>query len=382
HPDGLYDPCGYLEWLRQRLVALGRPRLYVVVEKILAAHEHLPRGWPVQGTTGDDFTNAVNGLFVYGPGEREVDRVYRAFTRERATFESILYDCKQQILAFHLSSEVTVLANLLNRLAESRLETRDFTLNEIRSALLELVSAFPVYRSYVTPEHIGRQDRRHIEWAVKTARQSYGSRDDGLLDFVRRLLLGQVPDDADAAHRAHAAGFAGKFQQVTGPVMAKALEDTCFYRYVRLLSLNDVGSDPRRFGITPAAFHRQGTLRQRHWPHSMLTTSTHDSKRSEDVRARLNVLSEIPFDWETRIAKWRRFNRAKRRPVGGRPVPSRTEEYLFYQTLVGSWPVVDRASAMPEYCSRISAYMLKALREAKINTSWAKQNERYEQLVG
>jgi (1->4)-alpha-D-glucan 1-alpha-D-glucosylmutase len=381
HPDGLYDPLGYLEWIRARFAEIGRPDLYVVVEKILAAHEHLPRGWPVQGTTGYDFGSAVNGVFVFAPAEEDFDRVYRAFTGQREPFESMLYECKQQILAFHLSSELTLLAHLLYRLAESRLETRDFTLNEIRSTLLELVSAFPVYRSYVTPEHIGRQDRRHIEWAVKRARQSYGSRDDGLLDFVRQLLLGHVPDDADAAYRARATEFAGKFQQVTGPVMAKALEDTCFYRYVRLLSLNEVGSDPRKFGITPAAFHRLCGLRLRHWPHSMLGTSTHDSKRSEDVRARLNVLSEIPFDWETRIAKWRRFNRAKRHRVGGRPVPSRPEEYLFYQTLVGSWPVIDRATAMPEYRKRISAYMIKALREAKINTSWAKQSERYEQLV-
>jgi (1->4)-alpha-D-glucan 1-alpha-D-glucosylmutase len=381
HPDGLYDPLGYLEWLRARLADIGRPHLYIVVEKILAAHEHLPRGWPVEGTTGYDFASAVNGVFVFGAAEEDFDRVYRAFTREREPFESMLYECKLQILAFHLSSELTLLADLLYRLAESRLETRDFTLNEIRRVLLQLVSAFPVYRSYVTPEHIGRQDRRHIEWAVKRARQSHGNRDDGLLDFVRMLLLGQVPDEADAAYRSRAAEFAGKFQQVTGPVMAKALEDTCFYRYVRLLSLNEVGSDPRRFGTTPAAFHRQSELRLLHWPHSILGTSTHDSKRSEDVRARLNVLSEIPFDWETRIAKWRRFNRAKRHRVGGRPVPSRAEEYLFYQTLVGSWPFADRPAAMPEYRTRISAYMIKALREAKINTSWAKQSERYEELV-
>ncbi len=381
HPDGLYDPLGYLEWVRARLVEVGRPGFYIVVEKILATHEHLPRGWPVQGTTGYDFASVVNGLFVYGAAEDDFDRVYRAFTRDREPFDAMLYACKQQILAFHLSSELTLLADLLYRLAESRLETRDFTLNEIRRVLLQLVSAFPVYRSYVTPEHIGRQDRRYIEWAIKRARQSYGSRDDGLLDFVRTLLLGKVPADADAAFRAHAAELAGKFQQVTGPVMAKALEDTCFYRYVRLLSLNEVGSDPRRFGITPAAFHRQNELRLRHWPHSMLATSTHDSKRSEDVRARLDVLSEIPFDWETRIAKWRRFNRAKRGRIGGRPVPSRAEEYLFYQTLVGSWPVAERADAIPEYRSRISAYMIKALREAKINTSWAKQSERYEELV-
>jgi (1->4)-alpha-D-glucan 1-alpha-D-glucosylmutase len=381
HPDGLYDPLGYLGWLRERLGELGRARLYLVVEKILAAHEHLPRGWPVQGTTGYDFAVAVNGVFVYGAAETDFDRVYRVFTRQRKPFESLLYACKQQILAFHLSSELTRLANLLYRLVESRLETRDFTLNEIRGTLLALVAAFPVYRSYVTPDHIGEQDHRHIEWAVERARQAYDNRDEGLLDYVRTLLFAKVPDDADAAYRARAADFTARFQQLTGPVMAKALEDTCFYRYVRLLSLNDVGSDPRRFGITPAAFHRQSELRLQHWPHSLLCTSTHDSKRSEDVRARLNVLSEIPLEWGQRIAKWRRFNRAKRRRREGRPVPSRVEEYLLYQTLVGTWPVADRAEAMPVLRARISAYMTKALREAKVNTSWAKPNERYEEFV-
>jgi len=381
HPDGLYDPRGYLDWLRAQLLEVGRPRLYVVVEKILAGHEHLPRGWPVQGTTGYDFASAVNGLFVFAPAEKDFDRVYRAFTRERETFESLLYACKKHILAFYLSSELTVLANLLNRLAASRLETRDFTLNAIRAALLELVAAFPVYRSYVTPEHIGEQDRRHVEWAVEQARHGYDNLDDDLVGFIRRLLLAELPEDADPAYRAGAAEFAAKFQQLTGPVMAKALEDTCFYRYVRLLSLNDVGSDPRRFGVTPAAFHRLNELRLQHWPHSLISTSTHDSKRSEDVRARLNVLSEIPREWGARIGKWHRINRAKRRRRRGRSVPSRAEEYLFYQTLVGSWPVADRAAGMDEYRARICTYMTKALREAKQNTSWAKPSERYEGLM-
>jgi (1->4)-alpha-D-glucan 1-alpha-D-glucosylmutase len=381
HPDGLYDPRGYLKWLRDRVGELGKPDLYVVVEKILGAHEHLPRGWPVQGTTGYDYANAVNGVFVHGPSEKEFDRVYRTFTQERDTFETLLYRCKQLILAFHLSSELTVLANLLSRITEARLETRDFTLNAIRAALLELVSAFPVYRSYVTPGHIGNQDRRHIEWAVAAARQSYEGRDDGIFDFVRRLLLAEIADDSDEAYRTGVATFVAKFQQLTGPVMAKALEDTCFYRYVRLLSLNEVGGDPRRFGVTPAAFHRLNELRLQHWPHSMLGTSTHDSKRSEDVRARLNVLSEIPDDWGARIAKWRRFNRTKRRRVEGRPIPSRHEEYLFYQTVVGTWPSDRKAAATDEYRARIDAYMVKALREAKVNTSWTSPNTRYEDLV-
>ena len=381
HPDGLYDPRGYLDWLRKRVADAGRPDLYIVVEKILAAHEHLPRGWPVHGTTGYEFANSVNGVFVHAPSEKALDRVYRAFTQERDGFDALLYHCKQQILAFHLSSELTVLANVLNRISELRLETRDFTLNAIRGALLELVAAFPVYRSYVTVGHIGEQDRQHIEWAVAAVRHSYANRDDGIFDFVKRLLLVVWPADADDTYRQQAAAFAAKFQQLTAPVMAKALEDTCFYRHVSLLSLNDVGGDPRRFGQTPAAFHRLNELRLQHWPHSMLGTSTHDSKRSEDVRARLNVLSEIPFDWGMRLTKWRQFNRSKRRKLKGRTVPSRHEEYLFYQTLVGSWPIADRAALMNEYRARIEAYMIKALREAKINTSWASPDPDYEQLV-
>jgi (1->4)-alpha-D-glucan 1-alpha-D-glucosylmutase len=216
---------------------------------------------------------------------------------------------------------------------------------------------------------------------VASARQSYSNSDDGIFDFVRRLLLNELPKDADDDYRRRAAVFAAKFQQLTGPVMAKALEDTCYYRYVRLLSLNEVGGDPRRFGITLAAFHRLNELRLQHWPHSMVGTSTHDSKRSEDVRARLNVLSEISAEWGTRITKWRRFNRAKRRRIETRTVPSRSDEYLLYQTLVGSWPIVDRPAVMAEYRERIEAYMIKALREAKLNTSWANPEARYEELM-
>ena len=267
---GLYDPRGYLEWVRARLAEIGRPELYIVVEKILASHEHLPRGWPVQGTTGYDFANVVNGVFVFGPAERDFDRVYRGFTGERESFESMLHECKQQILAFHLSSELTLLANLLYRLAESRLETRDFTLNEIRAVLLELVSAFPVYRSYVTPEHVGRQDLRHIEWAVEKARESYGNRDDGLLDFVRGLLLGQTADDADAGYRARAAELAA---QVSAGHRARDGEGA---RGHGLLPLRAAAlAERRRLGSAPLWEHAGGVppakrAAPRHWPHSML----------------------------------------------------------------------------------------------------------------
>lgn len=381
HPDGLYDPRGYLEWLRAKLAAAGRPDCYLVVEKILAAHEHLPRGWPVHGTTGYEFSFAVNGLFVYSPLERELDRAYRVLARVDDDFDSMLYRSKRQILLFHLSSELTVLANTLNRLAERRLETRDFTLNAVRATLLELIVSFPVYRTYVTPGHIGDQDRTHIDWAVSYARQSYAGRDEGILEFVRKLLLFELPEDADDGYRERAAAFTAQFQQLTAPVMAKALEDTCFYRYVRLLSLNDVGYDPRRFGITPAAFHRLNQLRAQYWPHSMLATSTHDTKRSEDARARLNVLSELPAVWRARVTRWRRLNQRSRRGPASAVVPTPNDDYLFYQTLVGTWESPAGDAALAEYRERIEAYMIKALREAKAETAWTNQNTDYENAM-
>lgn len=381
HPDGLYDPLAYLKWLRGRLAERGRHDHYIVVEKILAAHEHVPRGWPVHGTTGYDFSFAVNGVFVCAPNEKEFGAVYTHFARERDSFDEQLARAKREIVSFHLSSELTVLANLLSRVAESRLDTRDFTLNAMRGALLELVVAFPVYRTYVTADHLGVQDRAHIEWAVENARQTYEGRDEGILELIKGLLLFDLPDDADLPYRNAVAHFTAKFQQLTGPVMAKAFEDTAFYRHVPLLSLNEVGGDPRRFGITIPAFHRLNELRLQHWPGSMLATSTHDSKRSEDVRARLNVLSEMSGEWRDRISKWRRFNRAKRGKLGAATVPSRTEEYLLYQTLVGTWPVVERAQEMQSYRERIEAYMVKALREAKVNTSWVNPRPDYEERV-
>jgi (1->4)-alpha-D-glucan 1-alpha-D-glucosylmutase len=380
HPDGLYDPRGYLRWLRRELTTIGHPHHYLVVEKILAADEYLPEDWPVHGTTGYDYSFAVNALFVCAPGERAFDRVYRNVTRDLQGFEAILERCKRRIMLFHLSSELTVLANLLNRLAELRLETRDFTLNAVRATLLELIVAFPVYRTYVTEGDVSEQDREHIEWAVSHARSIYEGQDEGILALIRSLLLFELPDDVDYEYRRQAAQFTAKFQQLTGPVMAKSLEDTCIYRYVRLLSLNEVGSDPRRFGMPPAAFHRANLRRAAHWPHSLIATSTHDSKRSEDVRARLNVLSELPGEWRAAVQGWRRLNEAKRRSVGAVAPPSAIEEYFLYQTLVGTWPA-DATTTPPDYLERIEAYMVKAMREAKSNTSWSTPNTDYEAAV-
>ncbi|HEX5420570.1 MAG TPA: malto-oligosyltrehalose synthase [Gammaproteobacteria bacterium] len=381
HPDGLFDPRGYLQWLRGKLTDLGHADHYMVVEKILAAHEHLPEDWPVQGTTGYDFSFALNGLFVYSPAEHELDRTYSGFIRRQIDFDELLHTAKLEIVTFHLSSELTVLANLLDRLAEARLATRDFTQSSLRSALLELVAAFPVYRTYIAHGEVSAQDKQYIDWAVNHARRRYGHRDEGVFEYMRGLLMPELPSDATEEYRLGVERFCGKFQQLTAPAMAKALEDTCFYRYVRLLSLNEVGGEPVRFGLTPAAFHRLSQLRLQHWPHTMLGTSTHDSKRSEDVRARINVLSELPESWRAKLAKWRRFNSSRRRLVGDESVPSRNEEYLFYQTLVGTWPVLGGQAELPAYRKRLEGYMLKALREAKTTTSWTNPDEEYEAAV-
>ena len=381
HPDGLYDPKGYLEWLRGKLRELGHPDHYLIVEKILAPHEHLPEDWPVHGTTGYDFTFAVTNLFVHGPAERELDRAYESFTHAHEAFEELLYHAKRYIITFHLSSELAVLANLLDRLSEARPETRDFTQSALRGALRELVVSFPVYRSYISNGSASAQDRQYIDWAVNHARKSHPTKGEGIFEFIRSLLLRELPADVSEEYGRRVDTFTGKFQQLTAPVMAKALEDTCFYRYVRLVSLNEVGGEPSRFGITPAAFHRLAQIRLQRWPHTMLGTSTHDSKRSEDVRARINVLSEIPKAWRERLAKWRRLNRSRQGVAGDAAAPSRTEEYLLYQTLVGSWPVPFHPDELAPYSERIVAYMTKAMREAKVSTSWTRPNAEHEAEV-
>ena len=414
HPDGLYDPAAYFERLQELLAgddgdapggdsdapggdsdapggaiaaasapaahgSATPPRSYVVAEKILAAHEYLREDWAVDGTTGYDFVFLATGLTVYADAEREIERGYRAFTREHVDFGELLYECKKLIVRVHLSSERTMLANLLNRLAQTDWRTRDFTLNGIRDALTEIVACFPVYRTYVTPRGVDGEDRRYVDWAVSWARRRDPGTNPDLYDFVRNALLLELPAHWSAEQRALCERFAMKFQQYTAPVMAKALEDTSFYRYARLLSLNDVGGDPSRFGVSVAAFHHQNRARQRRWPHNLLAGSTHDNKRSEDARARLNVLTEIPAEWRTRIRRWRRLTRALRRKVATEEAPTRRDEYIFYQSLFGVWPLEPPdAAALAELADRLAAYMQKAAREAKEHTSWMRPDEVYE----
>src|SRR5207253_2363727 len=351
----------------------------VIVEKILIGDERLRKEWPVHGTTGYEFANLVNGLFVDPTAATRLERIYRSFVGETLDYEELVYDCKKLILKVALASELNVLANLLSRIALSNRRTCDFTLNSLRSALAEIIACFPVYRTYVNDKEVSPEDRRYIEQGVAAGRKKSNAADLSVFDFIRRVLLVDVNGEEPQWYRRAIVRFAMKFQQVTSAVMAKGLEDTAFYRYNRLISLNEVGGNPGRFGVSVEEFHRANQKRLQCWPHSMLTTSTHDTKRSEDVRARINVLSEIPAVWRLSLRRWRDANRSKKRWVDGKPAPHRNDEYLLYQTLVGAWPAEPSTSeGWKEFTERIERYMLKAVREAKEHTSWANPNNEYE----
>lgn len=388
HPDGLFDPAQYFQRLRRSIADAtktpeDRESHYVVIEKILTGAERLPREWPVAGTTGYDFANLVSGLFVDPAAATRMDRVYREFTGNESSFDELAYRCRKLIIRVALISELNVLANQLSRIALSKRRTCDFTLNSLRDALMEVVANFPVYRTYVTPGGISENDTHYIERAVAAAKRRSQAGDISIFDFVKEVLLTHIAEGQDPAYKRAVTGFAMKFQQFTSPVMAKGLEDTAFYRYNRLISLNDVGADLHRFGITAERFHRANQERLRDWPDTMLATSTHDSKRSEDVRARINVLSEMPEQWAKHVSQWKELNRVHRRTVNEKVAPSENDEYLLYQTLIGAWPaeLVDREGDWESFRKRIESYMLKAMREAKQNTSWINQNTEYETAV-
>jgi (1->4)-alpha-D-glucan 1-alpha-D-glucosylmutase len=390
HPDGLYNPAEYFRRL-QLLHAENsdsvpvsdteriEPRLYVVAEKILMRDEKLPENWPIFGTTGYDFLNLVNGLFVASSNARRMDRAYRAFAGLRESFSDTVYTCKKLVMKRALASELNVLANLLSQIALADRHTCDFTVNSLRDALAEVIAAFPVYRTYITPTHVSSIDHRYIDQAVSLARLRSSAADSTIFDFVRDVLLLKAADGHLDSYRRAVNHFAMKFQQFTSVVMAKGVEDTALYRYHRLISLNDVGGDPSQFGTSVGDFHYQMLERSQSWPHAMLTTSTHDTKRSEDVRARINVLSEFPQLWRRHARNWKQINREKKQTVNGCEAPIPNDEYALYQTLIGVWPTDTCCNQGREsVIQRIADYALKAIREAKLKTSWSKQNEPYE----
>jgi (1->4)-alpha-D-glucan 1-alpha-D-glucosylmutase len=360
---------------------LTRP-LYVVVEKILEPGERLPDNWPVYGTTGYDFVDVLNGIFVDRRQAKEFDRLYAKFLRHRLDYKELVYRCKKLIMQASMAAEINVLGHQLDRISELNRRSRDFTLNSLTEALREVIACFPVYRTYVTPTGVLDRDRRYIELAVARAKRRNPATSASIFDLVRDILLlsgAYCPDEAARTEQQH---FIGRFQQITGPVMAKSVEDTAFYRYNRLVSLNEVGGDPERFGTPLAAFHQQNLERQAHWGHSLLATSTHDTKRGEDVRARINVLSEIPSEFRAKVFKWARLNQSKKTTVEDEPAPSRNDEFLLYQTLLGSWPLEPLDATGRAVCTeRIQQYMLKATHEAKAKTSWVSPNEAYERAT-
>ena len=376
HIDGMFDPRGYCERLQQRC---GAP-LYVLAEKILARYEILP-DWPIAGTTGYDFVNQALAIFVDPEGEAATTRLYRRFAPLYQTFDEVLYACKKRIMQVNLASEMNVLAREFHQLAIRDRGTRDFTFNGILAALEEVVAAFPVYRTYVSPRGARADDRRYIDWALGQARKRWRGADVSIFDFLRRVLTGDAAEPERDPSPGGALHTAMHFQQVTGPVMAKGAEDTAFYRYVRLLALNEVGGDPRRFGMSVAAFHHLAQQRARQWPRAMVTTATHDTKRGEDARARLALLSEMPREWRRRLFQWLRLNRSRRSEIDGESVPDRNVQYLFYQALFGAWPpglALDDLAAMNSLAERMEAHMIKAARERKLETSWSNPNADYE----
>ncbi|MFO1057708.1 MAG: malto-oligosyltrehalose synthase [Dongiaceae bacterium] len=376
HIDGLYDPEDYCRRLRALVAERGGgPGFTIHVEKILARHERLRESWPVDGTTGYEVMNLLNGVLVDPAGERPLDRAWHRFLGEAVAFDDILRDAKALVVDHLLGSELNVLANALDRLSESHWLSRDFTMERLHRALRAVVIAFPVYRTYVSPRGTTTEDRRDIDWAVVEARRRCPEIDGALFDFLHDALTADLAGRGSYG-RSEVLRFAMKLQQYTGPVMAKALEDTSFYRYARLLSLNEVGGDPRQFAVSLAAFHHANRERARRWPNAMLATATHDSKRGEDVRPRLDLLSELPGDWAELSRRWATLNRFARRRHAGRRAPSRRDEYLIYQTLLGAWP--NEEGALDDFAERIAEYLVKALREAKQRTGWARPDEGYE----
>jgi (1->4)-alpha-D-glucan 1-alpha-D-glucosylmutase len=387
HVDGLFDPGDYLQRLRQRVgelradsPAAARP-FYLVVEKILTHDEELP-AWPVEGTTGYDFLVRVNGVFVETRNERAMNDVYERFVRLKVPYDEITYRGKQLVLRVSMAGELNVLGHRLNLFSERNRHYRDFTLNALTQAMREIIACFPVYRSYVDEgDEVSAQDRRALEHAVRAAKHRNPNRPAAVYDFVSDLLLKRAGYISEAAREEHLS-FIGKFQQVTSPVTAKGIEDTALYLYNRLVSLNEVGGEPDIFGTTPEALHAWLKRRAECWPHALSTTSTHDTKRSEDVRARLNVLSEIPGAWKQATSRWARLNRRGRSIVDDQSYPSRNEEYLLYQTLIGTWPLSPMSPPQEsEYGERIVGYMLKAMREAKVFTSWLNPSQAHEQAM-
>lgn len=370
HPDGLYDPEEYFE----RLSHLNdQTPPYIVAEKVLSASERLVPEWAIDGTTGYDFLNDVGGVFVDGAAASRMRRIYGRVSGRRERLADVVYRSKLAIMDSSLSSELNVLADSLDRLSEASRRTRDFTLNSLRALLAATVAAFPIYRTYITSRGASQSDRQAIDRALTDAVHRNPTMETSSSRFLRDVLLPTgTPTPAALA-------FTMKLQQFTAPVQAKGLEDTAFYRHNTLISLNEVGGDPARFGRTVAEFHAQNAVRAAEWPLGMLATSTHDTKLGEDARMRVHVLAELAEEWGDAVGRWQRMTAGSRRRISGGWAPDGNDVYRLYQTLVACWPV-DGSAPAPDV-ARLQRYMVKALREAKQHTSWLNEDSAYEAAV-
>jgi (1->4)-alpha-D-glucan 1-alpha-D-glucosylmutase len=379
HIDGLRDPAQYFQRLRRLITTAGGKAagpFYMVVEKILGEHEKLHAFAGVHGTTGYEWMNVITQALVDGKGLEPLDEIWRQISNTSPKLEPVLRAAKRRVLETLLTSEFTVLWRLLARIAGGHYSTRDFSADTLRQAFELYVLHFPVYRTYLTQTGPTAHDRALIARTIENARADWFGADAGLFDFLRDALTLDLLKPGRAMHsKQRVRRFALKVQQFTGPTMAKSLEDTAFYRYHRLLALNEVGGDPAAGALPLDLFHAMMQARAKEWPHGMTATATHDTKRGEDARARLMALAEIPGEWSFAVSRWKLLNAPHLVCNGDARAPSATTEYMLYQTLLGAWPLDRPDDAFPE---RIQAYALKASREGKVETSWLNPNEAYE----
>lgn len=379
HIDGLLDPLQYLLQLRNATAHLQRP-LYIVVEKILARQEWLAPEWPVDGATGYEFLALLNGLWVQEKELAEIDRIYRRFRGHMQPDLDVVYTAKRLITATSMASELNVLAHELNRLSEQSRCSRDFTLDGLQEALREVVACFPVYRTYISDQGFSPTDEMAVNEAIGQARRRNPNLEYSIFEFIRQHICPVRGPKEREERFAQRLRFAMKFQQYTSPVQAKGMEDTVFYRHSPLASLNEVGTGSGRASTTPQEFHTANMHRMERWPDAMLTTSTHDTKHGEDARMRMHVLTELPDEWRANLLQWAHANESAKTVVNGQPAPDRADEYLYYQNLLGMWPP-KQGQADDALVARMKAFMNKALKEAKVHTSWINPSNEYDAAV-
>lgn len=397
HPDGLSDPVNYFKILQFEIAKrLGKEfynstdkflssenlPFYVIAEKILAPFEKLSPEWAIHGTVGYEFLNNMTHLFIDSKNAVKFSRIYHKFINKTVDFNELIIKCKKLIMQTALTSELSTLSSSLSKISQKYYATRDYTLNNLRDGLTEIIACFPVYRTYISSQNKNEKNFDYIRWAIGIARKRSRSTDPSIYDFIEKVLLCEFEPDRKSEKYREILDFTMKFQQYTAPLMAKGLEDTGFYNYNRLIAINEVGGNPANFGISVSEFHNQNLSRLNATPHGFIASSTHDTKCSEDVKARICALSEIPDAWRKKVKKWSTANKSRKTITEEKLMPDKNDEYLFYQALLGIWPDnIPDAEEIKKLSQRLENYMIKAVREAKTHTSWINVNVEYENAL-